>query len=152
MGLTNASWKHLTVAMEPIFFVQFIHFGRFCLRAVKIYNHKNSKILTPILIIGFVMWIFPFRNWHNSDHRNRVYECLWAISTSHQVLCRKKVLRLALDYSKSEIYAVHIWWKLRNEIKRLPAILMDTSHFQFTHFFIACWNIFHFYEYPVKMS
>ena len=79
MGYTNASWKHLTVAMEPIFFFQFIHLGRFCLRAVKIYNHKNSKILTPILIIGFVMWIFPFRNWHNSDHRNRVYECLWAI-------------------------------------------------------------------------
>ena len=76
----------------------------------------------------------------NSVNPNEVYKCLWAISVSHQVLCRNKVLRLA--YSKSEIYAVHIWCKLRKEIKLHAASLTNISRFQFTHLFIPCWNIY----------
>ena len=36
-------------------------FGGFCLRVRKVYTWKKFKIVTPILIMGFVMGLFPFR-------------------------------------------------------------------------------------------
>ena len=61
MGVAHA-FEHHRQQNKRVLFQFVIHLDGFCSRAWENYKQRQFKIVTPIMIMGFVIGLYPFRN------------------------------------------------------------------------------------------